>query len=247
MNKILLKIPSKLNILFIFTFFFVNLSFLPAYSQEKEVFAREDFIDLENWKPLNFPKIKRHSRYTVIKEQDQSFLKAESNASASGIIYRKEFNVYDYPKIRWRWKINNVYKKGSGEEKSGDDYPVRIYVIFKYEPEKASFGQRLKYGLAKKIYGEYPPHSSLNYIWANRKHMETIITNPYAAEARMIMMEAGEEKVGQWVTEEANIIEDYKKAFGVSPPAIASLAIMNDSDNTGESSVSYVDFIEIYK
>lgn len=232
---------------FVFTFLFVNLSFLPAYCQEKEVFAREDFNNLQNWRPLTFPKIKKHSMYTVIKEQNESFLKAESNASASGIIFKKEFGVSDYPKVRWKWKVENVYKKGNAEEKSGDDYPLRIYIIFKYEPEKASFGQRLKYGLAKKIYGEYPPHSSLNYIWANRKQREKIITNPFVDEAKMIVMEAGEEKIGEWVTEEADIIQDFKKAFGVSPPAIASLAIMNDSDNTGESSVSYVDFIEIYK
>jgi hypothetical protein len=31
------------------------------------------------------------------------------------------------------------------------------------------------------------------------------------------------------------------------PPPIASLAIMNDSDNTGEKSVSYVDFMEVSK
>ena len=231
----------------VFTFLFVHFSFLPAYSQEKDLFAREDFNSLDNWRPLTFPKIKRHSNYTVVKERNESFLKAESNASASGIIYRKEFNVYNYPKIRWSWKIDNIYKKGNAEEKSGDDYPVRIYIIFKYNPEKASFGQRIKYGLAKKIYGEYPPHSSLNYIWASRGQREKIITNPYVDEAKMIVMEAGEEKAGQWVTEEADVLEDYKKAFGVSPPPVASIAIMNDSDNTGESSVSYVDFIEVYK
>jgi len=222
-------------------------SFLPAYSQEQEVFVKEEFNSLENWRPLYFPKIRRHSRYTVIKEQDGSCLKAESDSSASGIIYRQEFNVYDYPKVRWRWKIDNVYNKGDAGKKSGDDYPIRVYIIFKYDPEKASFVQKIRYGLAKKIYGEYPPQSSLNYIWANRKHAEKIVTNPYASEAKMIILEAGAEKAGQWVTEEADILQDYKKAFGASAPPVASIAIMNDSDNTGESSVSYVDYIELYK
>ena len=247
MNKLLVKLLTKQNALIVFTFIFLNFLTLPACCLATEVLVREDFNSLDGWKPLTFPKIKRHSRYTIIKEQDESFLKAESNASASGIIYRKEFNVYDYPKVKWRWKIDNVYKKGNSEEKSGDDYPLRIYIIFKYEPEKASFGQRIRYGLAKKIYGEYPPHSSLNYIWANRRHTEKIFTSPYADEAKMIILEAGGEKAGKWVTEEADIIEDYKKAFGVPPPAIASIAIMNDSDDTGESSVSYIDFIEVFK
>ena len=247
MNSLLLNAISKWKIIIILPFVLVNFGFPPAYCEERKVFVREDFNSLDNWRPLFFPKIKRHSRYTVIKEQDAIFLKAESDASASGIIYRKEFNVYDFPKIRWRWKIENVYKKGDAKEKSGDDYPVRIYVIFKYDPGKASFGKKIRYGLARRIYGEYPPDSSLNYIWASKKQAEKIFTNPYADEAKMIIKETGGEKAGIWVEEEADIIEDYATAFGADPPAIASIAIMNDSDNTGESSVSYVDYIEVYK
>ena len=243
----MLKIVLKLSTIVLFTLLFANFTCLPSFAREKRIFIREDFNNLDNWRPLYFPKIKKHSEYTVVTEQNGSYLKAESKASASGIIYKREFNVFDYSKIRWRWKIGNVYKKGEAEKKSGDDYPIRIYVIFKYDPEKASLGQKIRYGLAKLIYGEYPPHSSLNYIWANRENQEKIITNPYASEAKMIAMEAGEEKAGQWLTEEADIIENYKKAFGSPPPAIASLAIMNDSDDTGESSVSYVDYIEVYK
>ena len=211
------------------------------------ILFREDFNTLDNWRPLTFPKISKHSTYTIETDKDNAFLRAESNASASGIIYKKEFNVYDYPKVRWRWKISNVYAKGNELSKSGDDYPIRIYVIFKYDPDIAAFGQKIKYGLAKKIYGEYPPHSSLNYIWANRKHAERIITNAFVDEAKMVLLEAGAEKVNRWIEEEIDILDDYQKAFGTKPPAIASIAIMNDSDNTGERSVSYVDYIEVYK
>jgi len=218
-----------------------------VWGQSNPVLFREDFNDLENWKPLYFPKIKQHSTYTIVKDGPDSFLKAESNASASGIIFKKEFKVYEYPKVRWRWKVSNVYAKGDEKSKAGDDYPIRIYIIFKYDPEAASFGQRLKYGIAKTIYGEYPPHSSLNYIWANKKHAERIITNAYVDEAKMVLLEAGGEKAGRWIEEEIDILEDYQKAFGTKPPAIASIAIMNDSDNTGERSESFVDYIGIFR
>jgi hypothetical protein len=223
---------------------FVSLS---SWGQSKELLLREDFIDLENWRPLTFPKITKHSVYTIGTSEGNSFLRAESNASASGLICKKEYDVFDYPKMRWRWKIENVYRKGNAEEKSGDDYPIRIYILFKYDPEAASLGQRLRYGIARAVYGEYPPHSSLNYIWANRKHRERIISNAYADEAKMIILEAGTEKAGQWVEEDVDVIEDYRKAFGAMPPRTASIAVMNDSDNTGERSVSYVDYIEVYK
>lgn len=218
-----------------------------TWGQAKPVLFREDFNDLENWRPLFFPRIKQHTTYSIDREGSDHVLKAVSNSSASGIIHKKEFNVYEYPGVRWRWKVSNVYARGNEKSKAGDDYPIRIYIIFKYAPEAASFGQRIKYGIAKTIYGEYPPHSSLNYIWANKRHAERYITNAFVEEAKMVLLEAGPEKTGIWVQEEIDILEDYQKAFGTKPPAIASIAIMNDSDNTGERSESFVDYIEIFR
>jgi hypothetical protein len=33
----------------------------------------------------------------------------------------------------------------------------------------------------------------------------------------------------------------------MKPPATASIAIMSDSDNTGEQAVSYIDYIKVYR
>ncbi len=220
---------------------------LPAYTENNSLFLRENFNDLTSWKPLYFKNIKSHTEYSIEKIGEVSYLKAESNASASGIVFKREFKVFDNPKIRWRWKVSNVFKKGNAKEKAGDDYPLRIYIIFKYDPETASFGKKLKYGLAKNLYGEYPPDSSLNYIWANRKHDETIITNTYASEAKMIVLQQGADSTGEWFEQEVDIVEDYHKAFKKDPPAIASIAIMNDSDNTRERANSYIDYIEVYR
>jgi len=52
-------------------------------------------------------------------------------------------------------------------------------------------------------------------------------------------VESGVERVNQWVSEERNVYEDYKKAFGDEPPLISGVAIMTDTDNTGESATAY--------
>ena len=208
---------------------------------------REDFNDLIDWKPLYFPKIEKHSSYAIESNNSESYLKAESDASASAILYKKEFNVYEYPRVRWRWKAKNVYQNGDAKTKSGDDYPLRIYIVFKYDPEKAGFMEKLEYNAAKLIYGEYPPHSSLNYIWANKEYKERIITNVYTKKAKMVLLQKGDSNIGKWFIHDVNIIEDYQEAFGNDPPPIASVAVMNDSDNTGERSISYLDYIELYR
>jgi hypothetical protein len=214
---------------------------------QADVLFLEEFDSLDKWRPLHFPKIKEHSTYTVESSGDERYLKAESNASASGILYKKEFDIYEFPRLKWRWKVANVYEKGDAKKKSGDDYPLRVYVVFKYDPKEAGWWERRRYGTAKLLYGEYPPHSSLNYIWANKQHEGTVIINSYADEARMIPIQQGPANVGKWIAEVVNVLDDYQKAFGEKPPRVASIAIMNDSDNTGERSVSYIDYIQVYR
>jgi hypothetical protein len=221
---------------------------LPALAAaQSSVLLREEFNDLVNWRPVTFPKIKEHSQYSVEYQGRESVLRAESRASASAIVYRSPFSVYDYPWIRWKWKVENVYVKGNARTKEGDDYPLRIYVLFEYDPEKASTYDKAKYGLAKAFYGEYPPHSALNYIWASREDDGGILTSTYTSNAKMIVLQKGKKNLDRWIVEERNILDDYRKAFGTDPPAMATLGIMNDSDNTKEASVSYVGFIEVFR
>jgi hypothetical protein len=55
----------------------------------------------------------------------------------------------------------------------------------------------------------------------------------------MIVVESGETNLNQWLNEERNLYEDYKKAFDEEPPMISGVAIMTDTDNTGESATAY--------
>jgi hypothetical protein len=222
------------------------LLFTPSlHAQMLEQGFREDFETLSDWKPLTFPKIPRHTEYRIEKEGSKNILVAEANASASGLIYNKSFNINKTPIIKWRWRVSNIFQAGDEKKKSGDDYPLRIYVVFKYNPENAGVLEKAQYAAAKLIYGEYPPHSSLNYIWANKKYPENILPNTYTAKAQMILLQKGPDRTGQWIDERVNALADYRKAFGANPPVEASIAIMADSDNTGEKSRSYVAFIEV--
>jgi len=55
----------------------------------------------------------------------------------------------------------------------------------------------------------------------------------------MIVVESGEPKLNQRVSEERNVYEDYKRAFGKDPPMISGVAMMTDIDNTGENAIAY--------
>ena len=227
--------------------FLIALTATAALCDSGQILFREEFQNLSDWDPLTFPKINKHSTYTIITEKGHSILKAESHSSASAIIYRKTWNVYEYPHLRWRWRVDNVYKKGDIRDKSGDDYPIRVYVMFPYDPKEADITERLQYGIAKALYGKYPPHSTLNYVWTGQNIAERIITSPYTDKAKIVILENGRSAIGIWVEETVNILDDYRAAFGKDPPQTAGIAIMNDSDNTGETAVSYINYIDVFK
>ena len=219
----------------------------PCYAQERQVLFREDFTGLDGWRPLFFPNVRKHTMYAIDAKEGECCLKAESNGAASALVYKGEFNAYEFPWVRWRWKVENVYQKGDPEKRSGDDYPIRVQIVFKYDPEKAGRLKRMEYALARKIYGEYPPQSTLSYVWANREDQKAIMASPFSNSIRLLALQKGDKKSGTWCEEEVNIVRDYREAFGVDPPSIAGIVIMNDSDDTGERSVSYVKSIEVFR
>lgn len=204
------------------------------FSKEK---AGEDIPT--DWKPLTFKKIERHTDYMLVKDGDTVVIKAAANASASGLVRKIRINPDEYPIVQWRWKVSNILKKADVHKKEGDDYPARIYITFEYDSSKLSFFEKMKYETIRLFYGQYPPLAAINYIWEGHALVETIVPNPYTNRAMMIVVESGEEKINQWVCEERDILEDYKKAFGETPPMISGVAIMTDTDNTGESATAY--------
>jgi len=192
----------------------------------------------DGWKPLTFKKIPKHTSYEVVKDGGVTIVKAVSEASASGLIKPVVIDPKEYPIVRWRWKIDNVLQRSDVALKEGDDFPARLYITFEYDPDKVSFGKKLKFKAGQALFGDIPI-AALNYIWDTKTPVGTIVENAYTGFAKMVIVESGTQKVGRWIDEEQNIYEDYKKAFGEEPPMINGVAIMSDTDNTKEQATAY--------
>lgn len=201
----------------------------------------------EGWEPLEFPKIDRHSRYRLVEDNGDQVVEATTDNSASGLIARVSVEPGESLLLRWRWKVSNVFEQGDARKKSGDDYPARIYVAFRFEPEDAGFFERAKRKTVEVVFGEELPGNALNYIWANRLPEGRIVANPFTDTTMMVAVNSGPQKVGEWVTVERDIVADYKAAFGRNPPELAGVAIMSDSDNTGESATAWYGDIQLLK
>jgi hypothetical protein len=191
------------------------------------------------WEPLHFKSINRHTRYRLVQTAGQVVVQAEADASASGLMRKITIDPGEYPIVQWRWKIAGVSKNGTLQGKDGDDYPARLYILFGHDSNKPGFFETLKYETAKLFYGPHLPMTSINYIWAPNASEGLMVPSPYSDRSMMVVVESGERKVNQWVTEERNIREDYRKAFNEEPPMISGVAIMTDTDNTGGSATAW--------
>lgn len=201
----------------------------------------------EGWEPLIFKNINRHTRYELVRDGNSVVLKAESIASASGLVREIRIDPENYKYLSWRWKVTKILDKADPKNKEGDDYPARIYVNFEYDPQKLSLLERIKYKTAQLIYGENLPLCAITYVWGSRTPKKSMIPSSYSDKVVMIFVESGESRLNQWVEVTRNIHEDYRKAFNSPPPPVSGFAIMTDTDDTGESAVSYYGDIVLRK
>ena len=176
--------------------------------------------DFENgisprWKRKSF---KGNTEYTWIRDSNKGCLKATSQGTASSMYYRIEYDPEQYPFITWSWKVDNIVAGGDATKKSCDDYGARIYVIF---PSLTIWKTK-----------------AINYIWANKLPKEEAIPNAYTRNSIMVSVESGEAETGKWITETRNVYGDYRRNFKKEPPKVGAIAIMTDTDNTGDSATA---------
>jgi len=217
-----------------------------ACAQAPDLFAAGNFSSAraggnlpDGWQPLTFSHVERHTGYSLVEDDGKVVVKAVSQQSASGLTRVISLDPKKYPVIQWRWKVKNILKQGDVSRKDGDDYPARVYITFAFDPDKASYLERIKYQAIQLIKGRDIPYRALSYIWGSNSRAGAMVANAYTDQAVMFVVEGGDEKLQQWVTERRNVYADYKKAFGEEPTMISGVAIMTDTDNTRESAVAW--------
>lgn len=174
------------------------------------------------WQAKSF---RGETAYRVVADATGRVLQADSRGTASGLVYDIEYLPADYPILSWRWKIERTIAKGDERTRAGDDYAARVYVIFPH--------------------WFFPKTRTLNYIWANRLPQGEFLPNAYTGNAVMVAVQSGPQRAGQWLTESRDIVADYRRAFGEDPPAVGAIAIMTDTDNTGEHATAWYDDIMV--
>lgn len=200
--------------------------------------------EINGWEPLRPAPNAADTRYTLTRDDGRTVLKAEAQASMSGLTHAVSVNLREFPLLRWRWKVAAPVVAADMMTKAGDDYAARIYVIFDYPLEKLPFSTRAKFKLIESLYGQKVPTAALNYVWDNRQPVGTIRPNAYTDRARMIVLESGARLSGQWMIETRDLAADFRAAFGEQAPQVIGIALATDTDNTGAAATAWYGDIE---
>ena len=137
----------KIKQVYFFFIIYLFLFIIPDNSisqPDSSVLLREDFNDLSAWENMYIGAKKARTDYQIINDDGNSYLQIKSSESASGILWNTTFNPHEFPILKWRWKVETLVEDADGREKSGDDYAVRIFILFAQDSSEISFWQKIR-------------------------------------------------------------------------------------------------------
>jgi hypothetical protein len=202
-----------------------------------------DFTD-PAWKPFSFGSIDRHTSYHPV-EGTPGWLRSESECAASArIVPLRDLDLARTPILHWRWRVDRALEIADERSKPGDDFAARVYVMFRFQPEKASLFQRLRHRIGAAAYDLEPPGTALSLVWSSREPEGESWKSPYGEESAMRVVASGATReTGTWYKESMDVAATYRQAFGAEPPPLLALGVMTDADNScGQASAGFAEF-----
>jgi hypothetical protein len=213
----------------------------PAIAQQPAAFssAAAGAATPASWELQPIPGVARQTRFDLVDDGGVVVLRGRADGAAASLRHAADVDPAKTPLLIWRWKTRRVLEGTDMTSKAGDDYAARLYVFFDRKPGQMSFGERTLYRIGRARYGDQLPAAALSYVWDNRQPVGTVRDNAYTGFVKMVVASSGKAREGQWVTLTRDVAADYRRAFGTAPPRITGVAIAVDTDNTGESTVSW--------
>ena len=207
-----------------------NAASIPRFSLKTAGSAPQEWA----FQPVRGAKHLTHYAFVRDEELGATVLEAVADAAAGALIYRFDADARYSSVLRFKWKPGNLIATSDPRTKAGDDYAARIYITFATDQDRAGVKEKAENAVARVLYGETPPHAALSYVFTQKAAQGSIITSPYTQRVKKIVVDADPSSIGKWKSFSRDIYEDYKRAFGEEPPRISGIAIMVDTDNTGE-------------
>jgi hypothetical protein len=184
------------------------------------------------WQIWRVTPQKNKTQYTLKNYQGRTVLHASADVAASGLVLPLKPRPAAQQVLSWEWKAMDLIAEADNQESSKDDASLRIVVAFDGDKSKLPLKDQMVFEMAKIISGHDMPYASLMYVWSTKSPLEAVIPSPRTSRIKMIVVNSGSDRLGQWQKHQRDLSKDYQMAFNEPPGKVIGLGLMTDSDNT---------------
>ena len=195
------------------------LSQTTLYAEDIKVF---EFTDKE-LSELTVRKVRgadNKTEYSVGSNENGNYLKAIADNAASGLGKEIKIDLNKTPFINITWKIEKDIPGIDETAKKGHDFAARVFVI-------------------KKTGATALSNRAINYVFSSNQDVGSNSPSPYTKKSIDNVLATTKTNLNEWVTVKANVKEDFKKFHNLDVNELDGIAIMSDTDNSKQKSITY--------
>lgn len=166
---------------------------------------------LAEWdKPVHFGT----GDWKVVADAEDQALKLRADSSSFALEKSITVDLSRTPFLEWEWKVTVPPAGGNFSSPDTDDQAAQLLVVF----PKTFFERR-------KI---------ISYIWDPTAPKGTIASaaGPMYLNVKAIVVESGDDRIGQWVTEKRNVVDDFRVLYGEIPEQAVAIRMQINSQHT---------------
>ena len=189
------------------------------YAEDIKVF---EFTDKE-LSELTVRKVRgadNKTEYSVGSNENGNYLKAIADNAASGLGKEIKIDLNKTPFINITWKIEKDIPGIDETAKKGHDFAARVFVI-------------------KKTGATALSNRAVNYVFSSNQDVGSNSRSPYTKKSIDNVLATTKINLNEWVTVKANVKEDFKKFHNLDVNELDGIAIMSDTDNSKQKSITY--------
>jgi hypothetical protein len=152
-----------------------------------------------------------------VRSNKETYLEANAINSAVIIAKKFEYDLKEYPHLKWQWRVLELPQGADERFKNTGDSAAAIYVIFE---------------------GRLRP-DNIKYVWSASLPLGTTTESPYSSKTKIVVLRNQSSPLGEWISEKVNVYADYKRLFAREPKQVQAIGLMSDSDNTQSRAVAH--------
>ena len=137
----------------------------------------------------------------VVKEKHRKVLRLETEQGGVSLSRSLTVDLQANPLISWEWNVLILPTGAVSRQAQRDDHGAAVYLGFSSmeEPDRKT---------------------TIGYIWDNALPVGTDLSRPNDPFVHYVVVRSGREQLGNWLTEERNVLSDYRRLFGEEPAIV---------------------------